>query len=60
MCHISFSPINPSHLISTSGGKVWEWDTNGNQISSTCDGSYIAFSPDHTQSALCNGNNVIV
>ena len=58
--HVSFSPTNPQHIISISGGKVWEWDINGNQISPTYNGSHIAFSPDHTQFALCNGKTITV
>ena len=58
--HISFSPINPQHIISISCGKVWQWDDNGHQISPTYDGTHIAFSPDHTQFALCNGSVVTV
>ena len=58
--YVSFSPINPSHLISVSGSKIWEWDVNGNQISPAYDGSHITFSPDHTQFALCNRNDITV
>jgi len=58
--HVSFSPMNPQQLISISGDKIWWWDTNGHQILPTYDGSHIAFSPDHTQFALCNGEFVIV
>ena len=47
--HVNFSPTDPQHLISISGGEVWEWDVDGHQISPTYNGSYIAFSPDHTQ-----------
>ena len=58
--HVSFSPIDPSHLISISSGKVWQWDANGTQIPPTYDGSHAVFSPDHTQFALCNGNVVTI
>ena len=58
--HVSFSPVDPQHIISISKNKVWEWDVNGHQIPPTYDGSHIAFSPDHTQFALCNGNTVTV
>ena len=57
---ISFSPLNPQHIFSISGCKIWEWDIDGHQIPSTYDGSYIVFSQDHTQFALCNGNDVTV
>jgi WD40 repeat protein len=52
--HVSFSPINPQYIISIADNKVWQWDVNGHQIPPTYSGSYIAFSPDHTQFALCN------
>jgi len=58
--HVSFCPMNPQQLISISGDKIRWWDTNGHQILPTYDGSHIAFSPDHTQFALCNGEFVIV
>ena len=51
--HVTFSPMNPQHLISISGHKVWWWDVNGQQILPTYDSSHIAFSPDHAQFALC-------
>ena len=57
---VSFSPIHPQHIISISGSKVWQWDFNGHQIPPTYDGSHIAFSPDHTQFALCNEGVVTV
>ena len=56
----SFSPTNPQYIISTSCGKVWQWDVNGHQIPPTYDGTHIAFSPDHTQFALCNEQVVTV
>ena len=58
--HVSFSPTNPQQIISISHDKIWQWDANGHQIPPTYDGTYIAFSPDHTQFALCNGNVVTV
>ena len=58
--HVSFSPMDPQHLILISGDKVQWWDVNGHQIPPIYDGSCIAFSPDHTQFALCNGTAVIV
>ena len=58
--HVSFSPMDPQQLISISGGKVWWWDANGHQIQPPYDGYHIAFSPDHTQFALYNGNVVTV
>ena len=58
--HVTFSPINHQHIISISGKKVYEWDFNGQQISPTYNGTHIAFSPDCTKFALCNGNIVTV
>jgi len=57
---VSFSPTDPQYIISTSCGKVWQWDVNGHQIPPAYDGTYIAFSPDHTQFALCNEKVVTV
>ena len=57
---VTFSPLNPQHIFSIAGGKIWEWDLGGHQIPSTYDGSNIIFSPDSTQFALCNGNDVTV
>ena len=59
-CHISFSLIDPQHTISTFDTNVLQWDVNGHQILSTYHGTYIAFSPDHTQFALCNQEGVTV
>ena len=58
--HVSFSPKDPECLISISDNKVQQWGINGNQIGPTYDGSHIAFSPDHTQFALCSGRAVTV
>jgi WD40 repeat protein len=58
--HVSFSPIDPQHIISISDGKVWQWDINGHQLSPIYSGTHIAFSPDHAQFALCNGKVVTV
>ena len=57
---VSFSPTNPQHIISTSCGKVWQWDVKGHQIPPTYDGTYISFSPDHAQFALCNEQVITV
>jgi len=58
--HVSFSPMDPQHLISVSDDKVQWWDINGHKILPAYDGSHISFSPDHTQFALCNGKVVTV
>ena len=57
---VNFSLLNPQHIFSISGGKIWEWDIDGHQIPSTYDGSCIIFSPDHTQFVLCNGKDVTI
>jgi len=57
---VIFSPTDPQHIISISGNRVWKWDVNGNQIPPTYTGASIAFSPDSTQFALCNGKVVTV
>ena len=51
---VSFSPIDPQHIISISENRIWQWDINGHQIPPTYNGSYITFSPDHTQFILYN------
>jgi WD40 repeat protein len=58
--YVSFSPTNPQHLISVSGGVVWQWDIDGHQIDPTCKGSHAAFSPDGTHLVLCEGKGAIV
>ena len=58
--YLSFSPINPQHLISISSEKVWEWDIHGHQVGSAYGGSSIAFSMDSTQLALYNGGSLII
>ena len=57
---VHFFPMDPQHLISISGGKVWQWNTNGHQITPTYDGSHVSFSLDGTQFALCSGTVVRV
>ena len=58
--HVHFSSIDPQHIISISGGEVWEWDFDGQQIPPTYIGTHIAFLPDSTKFALCNGGVVTV
>ena len=58
--HVSFSPTDPQHIISISGNEICKWDANGHQIPPTYNGSHIAFSSNHTQFALCNGNVITV
>ena len=58
--YVSFSPIDPQHIISISNDRVWQWDINGHQLPPTYNGTHIAFSLDHTQLALCNGKAITV
>jgi len=58
--NVRFSPIDPQHLISICGNRVWQWDTNGHQIKPPYDGSYIAFSSDSTLSVSCHRETVTV
>ena len=58
--HLSFSLIDPGQLTSISGGKVQQWDINGDQTGPTYDGSYIAISPDYTQFASWSGTTITV
>ena len=37
--HVTFSPVDPQHVISISGDKTWEWDLNGQKISPTYNGT---------------------
>ena len=58
--YVRFSPMNSQHLISVSGGKVWQWDISGHQISPTYDGSCVCISSDGTQFVSCHGAAVVV
>jgi WD40 repeat protein len=58
--HVSFSPINPQHLVSICDNKLWQWDTNGHQIKPPFDRSCVAFSPDGTQFVSCHGAATVV
>jgi WD40 repeat protein len=51
--HVVFSPTNPQHLISASGGLIQKWDTNGHQVGPTHKGTCAAFSPDGTHFISC-------
>jgi WD40 repeat protein len=57
---VSFSPTNPQHLLSISGGDVQQWDIDGCQIKPTCEGSHAAFSLDGTHFALCGEKGTTV
>ena len=57
---VNFSPTNPLHLISISGGKVQQWNVDGHKFNSTHDGSHVTFSLDGTQFVLCSRTAVEV
>ena len=57
---VHFSPIDSQYLLFVSNNKVWQWDINGHQIPLTYDGSYVTFSPNGTEFALCNGTVITV
>ena len=57
---VSFSPTDPQHFISASGGVVQQWDNNGHQIKPTYQGSHAAFSLNGTHLILCRGKVAIV
>ena len=58
--YVTFSPTDPQHIISISGGEVWEWNINSQQISSLYIATSLAFSPGCTQLALCSGEVIVV
>jgi len=49
-----FSPFNPRHLMSVSGGKIWQWEIGGQQSVPEYNGYCVAFSPDGTQFVVCD------
>lgn len=57
--HVRFSPVDPQHLISASGGVIQWLDTSGYQIEPTYNGSCVAFSADGTHFISC-GEKVTV
>ena len=50
--HISFYPTGPQHLLSISGGTVWQWDIDGHEVGPRYNGSHAAFSSDGAQFAI--------
>ena len=58
--HVRFSPTDPQYLISASDSKVWQWNTNGDQIKPPHDGSCVAFSSDGAHFVSCYGNTVTI
>jgi len=57
--YVRFSPKDAQHLMSSSGGSIWRWDTNGHQIEPVYYGSCLEFSPDGTHFVSC-GKKVTV
>ena len=57
---VHFSPLDPKLLISSSGGRICQWDIDSQRIVSESDGSHIAFSLDGTQLVVCNKSVVEV
>jgi len=58
---VSFSPTNPQLLLSASWDcTVQKWGIDGCQIGPSIPGSHVAFSPDGTQFASCNGLAVTI
>lgn len=49
ICSLTFSPMNPQLLISTSVGGVQQWNLDGHQIGPIYKGCTIAFSSDGTR-----------
>jgi WD40 repeat protein len=57
---VCFSPTDPQHLISASGGTVKQRDINGHQIKSTYKGRHPIFSPDGTCFVSCRRKVAVV
>ena len=58
--YVCFFPLDPKHLISISGHKIWQSDISGQQIAPMCDGKSTTFSLDGIQFVVCNGSVVEV
>ena len=50
---VCFSPTSPQYFISICGETVQQWDTSGNQVYPSSNGSCIAFSSDGAQFVSC-------
>jgi WD40 repeat protein len=57
---VTFSPMDPQHLVSWSGGGIQQWDIDSCQVESTYEGSHPAFSLDGTHFISRKGNAAIV
>ena len=60
VCYVKFSPTDPQHLISVSGGEVQHWDMNGHQTKTTHNTSSIGFSSDGAHLALCKREGIVI
>ena len=58
--YVMFSPKDPQHLISISGGKIQWWDANGHKIKPPFDGQHVSFSSDGAQFVSFHGKTVAV
>jgi WD40 repeat protein len=57
---VNFSPTNPQHFVSVSGGVVQQWDISGHQIGPTYQGFHAAFSLDGTHVVSCGRKAAVV
>jgi WD40 repeat protein len=53
---VTFSPMDPQHLVSESGDDIQQWDIDSCQVKSTYEGSSPAFSLDGTHFISSRGN----
>jgi len=58
--YVCFSPLDPKHFVSVSGGQIWQWDTSCQQITPEYSGTSLAFSLDGTQFVVCKQSGVEV
>jgi WD40 repeat protein len=57
---VTFSPMDPQHLVSWSGDGIQQWDIDSCQVKSTYEGSHPAFSLDGTHFISRKGNAATV
>jgi len=57
---VRFSPTDPQHLMSASGGIVQKWNTGGHAVGPAYIGHQFAFSSDGTQLMLRGGDDVTI
>jgi WD40 repeat protein len=53
VAHVVFSPTDPQHFISASGGFIQKWDTSGHQVGPAHKGTCATFLPDGTHIISC-------